>query len=69
MRWFSEMMDDRKKEMQAERIQKEKYHAMKLELKKPIEVQTMEKSEYELIQDKIIKEREDAMEASGWFSE
>ena len=51
MRWFSEMMDDRKKEMQAERnrIQREKYHAMKLELKKPIVVPTMEKSEYELI--------------------
>ena len=71
MKWYKEMMDDRRKETQAEknRIQRERYHARKLELQKPIEVPRFEKSEYELIRDKIVKEREDAMKASGWFSD
>ena len=42
---------------------------MKEELKQKIEMPELEKSEYELMREENIKEREEAMKSSGWFSD
>ena len=70
-KWYKEEMEAQKKEKIAERNerQREKYHRLKEELKQKIELPEFEKLEYELLREKNIKEREDAMRASGWFSE
>ena len=70
-KWYAEEMEARKKEKNAERNerQREKYHRLKEELKQKIELPEFEKSEYELLHEKNIKEREEAMRASGWFSD
>ena len=70
-KWYAEEMEARKKEKIAERNerQREKYQKIKEELNQRIELPEFEKSEYELLREKNIKEREDAMRASGWFSE
>ena len=70
-KWYKEEMEAQKKEKIAERNerQREKYQKIKEKLNQRIELPEFEKSEYELLREKNIKEREDAMRASGWFSE
>ena len=70
-KWFQEEMEARRKERRDEknRIQREKYHQTKELLKEKIEIPDLEKSEYELLRERNIKEREEAMRASGWFSD
>ena len=70
-KWYAEEMEARKKEKNAERNERkrDKYHRLKEELKRKIELPEFEKSEYELLCEKNIKEREEAMRASGWFSD
>ena len=46
-------------------MQREKYHQTKELLKEKIEIPDFEKSEYELLRERNIKEREEAMQASG----
>ena len=64
-------MEARRKERRDEknRMQREKYHQTKELLKEKIEIPDLEKSEYELLRERNIKEREEAMRASGWFSD
>ena len=76
-KWYKEEMEAKKKGKIAERNerQREKYQKIKEKRKKlnqRIELPKFEKSEYELLYEKNIKERENAihgMRASGWFSE
>ena len=65
-KWYAEEMEARKKEKNAERNERQRE---KEELKQKIELPEFEKSEYELLREKNIKEREEAMRASGWFSD
>lgn len=50
-------------------MQREKYHQTKELLKEKIEIPDLAKSDYELLRERNIKEREEAMRASGWFSD
>ena len=76
-KWYKEEMEAKKKGKIAERNerQREKYQKIKEKRKKlnqRIELPKFEKSEYELLYEKNIKERENAihgMRASGWLSE
>ena len=70
-KWYQEEMEARNKEKVAERNkkQREKYQKIKEELKQKVELLELEKSDYELLRERNIKEREEAMKASGWFSE
>ena len=70
-KWYKEEMEARKKEKIAEKNkrQRERYQKIKEELKQRIELPELEKSEYELLRERNIKEREEAMKTSGWFSD
>ena len=76
--WLVAEMEERRKEKNAQMKEWRKQNADKMkayrrkkklalqeELDKPIEMPELEKSEYELIRDEVIRERNEAMKAAG----
>ena len=76
--WLEAEMEERRKEKNAQMKEWRKQNADKMkayrrkkklalqeELDKPIEMPELEKSEYELIRDEVIRERNEAMKAAG----
>ena len=77
--WNQQEMEEQRKErreqqeeqrLERNRLAREKRKELKDKLSKPIEIEAEpEKSEYELLREKNMKEIEEAKKNSGWFSD